>query len=313
MKVNIAILNYNGKALLEECLPSILEAASSSSYDVKVTVLDNCSTDNSVDYLKKSFPQIEIYAARENKVYCSYNEFFDSIDDDVIFILNSDIKVDRKFIDPVIKHFEEEDDVFFVSSKMYYFDGVTYQGDLSRAVERFGTISADSRFEGYKTILDKKGYTFSTGNGAFDRKKFLLLKGFDEIYLPGRYEDVDLCYRAWKSGYKAFYEPASIIYHKGYASFKEVYSDRDIQKTVFRNSILFMVKNFTDTRILVKFYLFLVPRLAGFLLTGRIYFIKGFLQAVRGSKQAFKNKRAAAATFKLSDREVLAKVGCSNG
>ena len=313
MKINIAVLNYNGRALLEECLPSIIEAAANSIYGAKVTVLDNCSTDDSVDFVKKSFPDVKIYKAKKNLVYCSYNEFFEAVDDDVIFILNSDIKAEKGFVDPAVACFKRDPDVLFVSSKMYYFDGITYQGDLSRAVDRFGIISADSRFKGYEGQIEQKGYTFSTGNGAFDRKKYLMLRGFDENYLPGRYEDVDLCYRGWKSGYKGVYEPASVIYHKGYASFKLVYSDKDIQRDVFRNSILFMIKNFTDRWLLAKFYFWLFPRLVGFLLTGRVHFIKGFFEALRRVPGVIKEKRLASVTFKLSDRDVMEKVGCLDG
>ncbi|MDD3089513.1 MAG: glycosyltransferase [Candidatus Omnitrophica bacterium] len=313
MKVNIAILNYNGKGLLEECLPSIIEAAENSVYRPKVTVLDNRSTDGSIEFIKERFPGVGIYIARENKVYCSYNEFFNAVDDDVIFVLNSDIKTDKDFIDPVIRHFEKDPEVFFVSSRMYYFDGVTYQGDLSRAVERFGVFSADSRFNGFESMIDKENYTFSTGNGAFDRKKYLKLGGYDEIYLPGRYEDVDLCYRAWKAGFKGIYEPASVIFHKGYASFKSVFSDEHIERTVFRNSLLFMVKNFSDPVLLSRFYFWLPIRLAGFILTGRFHFIRGFWEAAMKAPGVMARGYPASADAKLSDRKVLEFIGWSHG
>jgi GT2 family glycosyltransferase len=241
MKVNIAVLNYNGKSLLLECLPSIVEAVKQSSHSVTVTVLDNCSTDDSINFLKQTFPSIKIYLAKENKVYCSYNEFFKDIDDDITLVLNSDIKVDRNFLDPLIDNFKDKD-VFFVSSRMYFFDGKTYQGDKSKAVIRYGVICADTRFNGYENSIMEKDFAFSTGNGAFDRKKFLELGGFDDLYLPGRYEDVDFCFRGWKRGFKGIYEPRSIIYHKGYASFKDFFNNRQIAAMVFRNSLFLCLK-----------------------------------------------------------------------
>jgi len=308
MKVNIAILNYNGKALLEECLPSILDAAKVSSHSVVVTVLDNCSTDDSVGFLKQKFPGVKIYIARENKVYCSYNEFFKNADDDVVVIFNSDIKVDKNFLDPLIENFKDPD-VFFVSTRMYYFDGVTYQGDKSKALIRLGIISADTRFKGYETLIMDKSFTFSTGNGAFDRKKFLGLGGFDELYLPGRYEDVDFCFRGWKAGFKGVYEPASIIYHKGYGSFKAAFSNKEIQKTVFRNSLLFMWKNITDKRILFKMHFWLLPRLILFALTFRFYFLKGFLDALSRSAEISRIKKNITTDFKMTDRQILDIIG----
>jgi GT2 family glycosyltransferase len=309
MKVNIAILNFNGKSLLEECLPSIIEAASKSRFSPKITVLDNCSTDNSVDFLKRRFPNVQIYIAKENKVYCSYNEFFKEAEDDVIVVLNSDIKVDQDFLDPLAECFENDQDVFFVSSKMYYFDGKTYQGDRAKAAQRFGIISADCRFDGYKDLIDKRGYTFSTGNGAFDRKKFLEVGGYDDIFLPGRYEDVDFCFRGWKLGYKGMYEPRSVIYHKGYESFKNYFSDKSIQKMVFKNSVLFTWKNITDPFLLFKFYFWLVPRLLYFAFTKKFYFLNAFWQACTRIPEVARKRKIVTNTFKLTDKQVLEEVG----
>jgi GT2 family glycosyltransferase len=309
MKVNIAILNYNGKKLLRECLPSIIEAASKSRFKPTVTVLDNKSSDGSVVLLKEGFPSINVYLAKENRVYSSYNDFCADIDDDIVVVLNSDIKVEPDFLDSLIEHFEKDQTVFFVASRMYFFDKKTYQGDRSKARFRYGAIFSDTRFRGYEGLIDKSGYAFSTGNGAFDRRKFLELGGFDDIYLPGRYEDVDLCYRAWRYGYKGVYEPRSVVYHKGYGSFKQEYTDDQIQQTVFRNSIIFMTKNITDLVILLGFYAWLPPRLVIFLLTGRIFFIRGFFQAMRLLPQAIRKKKASLNSFKHSDREVLKIVG----
>jgi N-acetylglucosaminyl-diphospho-decaprenol L-rhamnosyltransferase len=309
LKINIVILNYNGRELLKECLPSIKEAARKSKFRPSVTVLDNCSTDGSIELLKEEFPSVNVFKARENKVYCSYNEFFEKSKDDIILILNSDIKVEDDFLDPLLEHFVKNHDVFFVASRMYYFDKKTYQGDLSRAVERFGIISADTRFKGYDLMINKPFVTFSTGNGAFDRKKFLKLGGFDEIYLPGRYEDVDFCYRGWKSGYRGIYEPDSIIYHKGYASFKEAFSSKEIDMTVFRNSLLFMWKNISDYWMLLIMHIWLLPRLLFFMLTGRFYFIKAFFYALSRMSTIIRRRKIASKTFKLNDRQVLAMVG----
>ena len=309
IKVNIAILNYNGKQLMQECLPGIIEAAGKSRFKPKVTVLDNRSTDGSVDFLKKYFPTVEVFIASKNNVYSSYNELCKKIDDDIVLILNSDIKVDKGFVDPMIENFIRDPDIFLVASKMYRFDGVTYEGDNSRAVQRFGVVSAVTQFNGYEILIDRSGFTFSSGNGAFDRKKLLRLGGFDELYLPGRYEDVDFCYRAWKAGFKAVYEPKSIMYHKGYASFRAVYNDAQIQAIVYRNSLFFMWKNITDTTMLFKFYFFLFPRLCLFLLSGKFHFIKAFFEALYYIPEVMQRRSLVQKIFKLTDKEVLNMVG----
>jgi len=305
MKVNIAVLNYNGKELLQKYLPSIIESANASKFKPKVTVLDNKSTDSSVEFIRTNFPAVNIYIAKENKIYCSYNEFFKTSDDDIIIILNSDIKTDVNFVDSLIENFINNPQVFLVASKMYFLDAVTYQGDKSIAKEHFGVISADTRFDGYKKLIDKKDFTFSAGNGAFDRKKVVELGGFDEIYLPGRYEDVDLCFRAWKSGYVGIYEPKSVIFHEGYGSFKKEFKDKQIQSMVLRNSIFFTLKNIKDPFLLLKFFTWLPIRLIYFTLTAKFYLLKGFFEAfIRFSEIKNTNNN-----YKLTDRQVLNIIG----
>jgi len=305
MRVNIAVLNYNGKELLKECLPSVIRAAEKSSFLPKVTVIDNRSTDGSVEFLKENFPEVNVFAASANRVYSSYNEFFRSSDDDLIVVLNSDIKADENFLDPLVSHFEESDDILFVSSRMYSFDRKTYQGDRSKPKLHFGVISADTRYKGYEKLIKEKGYAFSTGNGIFDRKKFLKLGGFDNMYIPGRYEDVDLCYRGWKSGFKGIYEPKSIFYHKGYGTFCKEYKDKQIHGLVFKNSLIFMCKNITDKFMLMKMFIWLIPKLIYFIFTLRFFFICYFFQFLLKLPLVMRRKKAVQADFKITDKELL--------
>lgn len=305
MKVNIAVLNYNGRELLQKYLPSIIESAKASKFNPKVTVIDNKSTDASVEFIKANFPTVNIYTAKENKIYCSYNEFFRASDDDIIIILNSDIKTEINFVDCLIENFIDNPNVFLVASKMYFLDGVTYQGDKSIAKEHYGVVSADTRFQGYEKLINKKDFTFSAGNGAFDRKKLIELGGFDEIYLPGRYEDVDLCFRAWKSGYVGIYEPKSVIFHEGYGSFKKEFKNKQIQAMVMRNSTFFTLKNIKDPMILLKFYAWLPIRSIYYALTGKFFLLKGLFEAFLrfGEIKNSKNK------YRLTDRQVLNIIG----
>ena len=304
-KVNIAVLNYNGKELFRECLPSIIKAAQKSSFLPKVTVIDNRSTDSSVEFLKENFPEVNIFIASANKVYSSYNEFFQGSDDDLIVVLNSDIKADEDFLDPLVGHFKESDDLLFVSSRMYSFDKKTYQGDRSRSKVSFGVISADTRYEGYEKLISEEGYAFSAGNAIFDRKQFLKLGGFDSIYIPGRYEDVDLCYRGWKSGLKGMYEPKSLLYHKGYGSFSKEYKDNQIHGLVFKNSLVFMCKNITDKLMLMKMFIWLAPKLIFYILTFRFFFIRYFFQFLLKFPLVMKRRQAVQADFKITDKKLL--------
>jgi N-acetylglucosaminyl-diphospho-decaprenol L-rhamnosyltransferase len=295
MKINIIVLNYNGVDLLRDYMPSIIEASEKSSYNCSVTVLDNKSTDESISFIKKAYPAVKIYVATENKVFCSYNEFISQVDDDVVILLNNDMRLDPGFIDPMIEHFNSCRDVFFVASR----------GDCSIADYGWGTLRASIGYDGYSKLIEEDGLSLSAGIGAFDRQKLLELGGFDELYLPGIYEDVDLCYRGWKKGYKGIYEPKSRQYHKGQASFGVLYSNDRISSLVFRNGILFMVKNITSPYIFLKFALCLSFRLAYYLLCGRRNMLSGFFESLKYIPKALKSRQIAKKNFLLKDQEII--------
>ncbi len=308
MKVNVIILNYNGKDLMKECLPSVVEAAQFSKHNCTVTVLDNKSSDDSTDFLKKNFSSVKIYEARQNKVYCSYNEIAKTIDDDIMIVLNNDIKIDKGYIDPLIEPFLHNEDLLFTAPKGYSFDGQRYEGDRSKAAIRWGIIEPQVTYKDYEKDINLPGHAFSAGVGAFDRKKIILLGGYDEIYLPGRYEDVDLCYRGWKRGWKGLYQPQSMQYHKGGASFKKEYDSQRVSKLVFRNSIIFMVKNVSDFYLLTKFYIFTALRTILYLIMGRFYMVGGFLSAIKMIPAIIARENTESRFFILNDAQVLKKI-----
>ena len=121
--VNIAILNYNGKQLLEECLPSILRASDKYPGNCSVTIVDNKSTDDSIVFLRKKYgKKVSLYTASENRVLVSYNEYIKTLKDEIVIILNNDMKLDAGFIEPLVGYFKKTD-TFFVSPKHMDFEG----------------------------------------------------------------------------------------------------------------------------------------------------------------------------------------------
>jgi len=299
--INIIILNYNGKDLLAECLPSIVEASHVSKYSCKVTVIDNVSTDDSVSFLRSNFPDVDVVGAKANLVLCSYNNVLRTIKDDIVILLNNDIKVRSDFVDPLIEPFKEED-VFLTSPKSYSFDE-RYEGGKSYAFMRYGIFGTDHSFKEDCEQANVKSYTFASGFGAFDREKFLELGGYDDLYLPGRLEDADLCFRAWKRGYKCYYEPKSVVYHKGAESFNSRFGVNGTLVITFRNVFLFTWKNISFPLFMFEHVVLLLPRLVFACLKGQTEFVYGFLKALPLLVKAVKRRNPENCLF--SDREVF--------
>lgn len=296
--VRILVLNYNGLSLLKEYLDPVISAAEESRHSCKVTVLDNASVDGSVEFVKKYFPKADVYIAKENKVLCSYNEALKFYTEDIMILLNNDIRPEDGFVDPLIEPLLHDPSVFFTAS----------HGDCPKVAQRWGILSAELDFPGYLEKCEKPGFSFSAGIGAFDREKFNQLGGYDELYLPGRYEDVDLCFRGWKKGWKGVYVPASRKYHVGGASFEKAFNATQTQAMVFRNGILFMAKNITDPILYAEFILLTILKTLGSLLVLRLYFVKGFWGALRRMPAAARARKQAKVNFERSDREVLRAV-----
>ncbi|MBN1688168.1 MAG: glycosyltransferase [Candidatus Omnitrophica bacterium] len=280
LRARIVILNYNGQDLLPQCLPSIVEAARKAECPTGVTILDNLSTDDGLDYVRKNYPEVELWTSPANKLLCSYNDYLTVMQEPVAILLNNDIRVDKGFVDPLIERFRQDSKTFLVAPKVMSFDGAEIQAARSKAGMRWGMFWCDARYPGYDKEADQASETYSSGFGAFSRKIFLELGGYDERYLPGILEDVDLCHRARRAGYRLYYEPKSVVYHLGQVSFKRRFGAGEVAVLAYRNTFLFMWKNFREFAFWTAHLVFLPPRILFSLLRGNVAFVRGFWQAL---------------------------------
>ena len=284
-QARIVILNYNGEEMLAKCLPSLVEAVRHAKTPTAITILDNQSTDHSEAYVRENYPGMEFVKAPENRVLCSYNDYLKTISEPVAILLNNDIRVDKNFIDPMVERFEKDPSTFLVAPRVMSFDGKTIEAVDTRDGMKFGMFWASARYPGYEAHTMVPSSTFASGFGAFQREKFLELGGYDLRYLPGIMEDADLCLQAQRAGYQLYYEPRSWVYHMGQASFKKAFSDLKRETLAYRNTFLFMWKNFHGLRFWAAHLFFLPLRMIWMLLKGRWSFVIGFFEALGRSGQ----------------------------
>lgn len=310
MDVDIVILNYNGRMLLEKCLPSIVDASKKSQHKCTVTILDNCSSDDSLAFVQSSFPDVKVYRSKENKFLCSFNDFAQGSQSKILIFLNSDIKLEKDFVDPLVKIFGSYPDAFMAGPQCWTFDKAQYEGTKTKIGMKFGFFQSYSRYPGYQNDIERFGYTASAGSVlAFRKDRFLELGGYDDLYLPGRMEDVDLCYRGWKRGYKAYYVPQSMAYHKGLASFKREFGYKKTLILAYRNTFLFIWKNITDKNFLLQHIIFLLPWLLFSCLKLNFNFIFGFMQALPRLFRALFRRSEETKYFVKNDKELFTLLG----
>jgi GT2 family glycosyltransferase len=208
--VCLAILNYNGKKHLEHLLPTACAAAKKFSSTCAVVVIDNQSTDDDVVWIGRKFPSVQAVAAPKNDFLFSYNWFARRTSEDILVFLNNDLKVDHDFLSPLVRHFEAAD-VFSASARSYDWNGAEITSGPARLKFNNGFYSWN-----FDTQYQKTGHTLFTSGGfmAVDRNKFLELGGFNRLFAPAYCEDLDLCFRAWRRGWRCIYEPHSVVRHR---------------------------------------------------------------------------------------------------
>lgn len=259
MRTDCLVLNHNGRALLEECLPSVLAAAAACRFPTRVVVIDNASTDDSLPWLRRTHPTVEIVAC-PNRGLCSFNDVLAARSSPLAVLLNNDVRLEpdalTRLLEPFAARTAEprpaparqgaaDADVpghalFFTTPRCYLFDGVTYEGMKTAVRMRWGLVQASAHLPGGAAAQHDASPSASAGAIlAVDRRKFLALGGFDPLYLPGRIEDLDLCWRAFQAGWYGLYVPTSVAYHKGAGSFGPAFGAAGCDRLALRNTLLF--------------------------------------------------------------------------
>ncbi len=289
-RTHILVLNYNGRDLLAECLPTLVEASRRSPVPCGVSVIDNASTDDSVAYLAADWPEIE--TIREpNRGLASFNAVLSRRDEPVAFLLNNDVKLDPGAVGPMLASFDAHDDALFAAPLCWSFDGGEYEGMRTRVRSRFGFVQGLCRTPGYEETATRPDLTASAGPVlAVDRARFLALGGYDSLYFPGRLEDLDLGFRGWMAGWRGYYVPEAVAYHRGFGSFGPAFGADGCDRLAARNTLLFAWKNLDGLRLFAHLA-WLPARLVRAVLTGRLGFLSAFRDAIARLGPAMEARR----------------------
>ena len=214
--VSIVVLTWNGKPLLKENLPSIIEAASFHHKDNEIIVVDNGSSDETAEMITRSFPKIRLIRLETNcSVGYAFNIGIKACRHSIVIILANDVRVTHNFLSPLVRHFSDPN-IFAVNTL---------------------SLGEDAEREKKPVSLSFLPYP---GHAAYSKKKLELLGGFHPLYAPFYFEDRDLSHRAWKRGWPTLVEPESIIFHKGEATIKKMHRP-SVEKIKFRNRLFFFL------------------------------------------------------------------------
>jgi GT2 family glycosyltransferase/glycosyltransferase involved in cell wall biosynthesis len=255
-KASIVIPNWNGRDLLAKYLPSVI-ASIENHPDSEVIVVDNGSTDGSVAFIAETFPDVRVLPLKENLGFGGgSNAGFKAAHNDVVVLLNSDMRVEPDFLQPLLDGFTDEK-VFSVTCQIFFSDPskIRQETGLTESWWQQGSLRVRHRADEKIRELYPCAYG-GGGSCAFDRRKFLELGGFDELFAPFYLEDTDLGYLAWKRGWKSMYQPASVVYHEHRGTIGKKFSEAYIQAVLKKNFLLFTWKNIHEWGRLLEHFMF---------------------------------------------------------
>lgn len=289
MQISVVIPNFNGRKLLQKNLPYVIKALKP--YSHEIIVVDDASTDDSVDYLSKHFPKVKIFVHSQNQRFAiTCNTGVKRAKGDIVILLNSDVVPKKDFLSFVIPLFKDKK-VFSVGFLEIDQDPGGKKFDQKKDIKNFprSKISGKTGF-GFKRGLfvhwrehnQQSGEVFWNfgGSMAVDRKKYLQLKGFDKDFAPAYWEDVDLGYRAKQKGWKILFSASAVVFHHHETTNKDVFGKQNLQIMSFRNQILFCFKHM-NFKQKVLHYLWLPYHLLFTNKRSNGLFLKGYLQAMK--------------------------------
>lgn len=241
----IVILNWNGKTFLEQFLPSVI----SHSKGARIIVADNASTDQSCEFLRTNFPNVELIQNTSNGGFAKgYNEALQLVDSEFYVLLNSDILLTENWLEPLLNVFQDEQVAGCQPKVLSYHDPKRFEhagasgGFLDHNYFPFcrGRILTSVE-EDHGQYNNQQEVFWSTGAClAIRAELFHKVGGFDEDFFA-HMEEIDLCWRLKRMNYRFLIEPKSVVYHVGggtlpYNSPRKAYLN-------FRNSLFMLTKN----------------------------------------------------------------------
>lgn len=324
--VSIVITNYNGKHFLGACLSSVLQTNYPRNR-YEVILVDNASTDGSVEYVRSKFPFVKVLPLSENYGFTGGNNLGVRVaQGDFIVFLNNDTIVDREWLSELVKVTLSHPRIGICGSKIISMKDrktITYNG---RALHILGGV-IPHKFLTFEDGCGKKICVTGCvqGSSFLVRKDvFEVLGGFDNDYFLYS-DEVDICYRAWINGYYVGYAPNSIVYHYGGGTagtldkpeFGILYERLKSPLRIYygnRNSIINIIKNLELKNILIGmvfssmfFFLQLFVLLKNNDAKNIRLLTSAYIQPIKNLKSIWMKRAAIQASRKLIDKELIKK------
>lgn len=306
MNISVVIPNYNGESLLNKNIPKVIEELNSYVGKVEVIVVDDASSDGSLlalEQLEKKYKNLRHIKNEKNMGFSStVNRGVKEAMGEVVLLLNTDVYPQKGFLFPLLNNFTN--DVFAV-------------GCMDKSIEGEKIILRGRGLGRWEKgfVMHKRGevdssetFWVSGGSGAFSKELWNKLGGLNELYNPFYWEDIDLSYRAQKSGYRVVFEPKSVVYHEHEeGAIKKSNSASRIKTIAYRNQFIFVWSNITDLDLIFSHIIYLPYHVLKALVSMDAPFLIGLFKALTLLTKVIKFRLKAVRFFVKSDKAILNK------
>ena len=275
MRIAVVILNWNGKSYLEKFLPAVID----NSPEATIYVADNASSDGSLSFVEKHFPTVKLIDNEENCGFAGgYNKALKHLKEEFFVLLNSDVEVTPNWLEPVISLFDSDKQIAAIQPKILSYhnkEHFEYAGAAGGFIDKNGFPFCRGRI--FDSLENDNGQYdsvteifWATGACLFIRKEvYEELDGLDADFFA-HMEEIDLCWRTKRAGYKIMVQPKSVVYHVGGGTLPKSNPFKTFLN--FRNGLELLAKNLPKNQLFLGIFTRLVwDGLAGvkFLLSGQ--------------------------------------------
>ncbi len=277
--VSLLILNWNGKKLLQQHLPSFLDL----NYpDFQVVIADNGSTDGSVAFVQAQFPQFTLIPHGQNLGFSpGMNAAMRQLDSDVIVLLNNDVSVRPNWLRALVKPMLDDPAVGVTGCKLLYPDGRTLQHAGASLSYPLAFSQHDYRQEPDEGQADEqRDVPYVTGAAIAIHRRIIDAIGLlDEIFAPIYYEEVDYCYRARAAGFRVVYAPEAVGLHHESFTMRQMggWHIFALQK----NRLRFVLRHYTAAQFLDDYVPAEIKRIQDGLTAAELYSLRRALLAIK--------------------------------
>jgi len=237
--ISILIPNYNGAELLKENLPYAFRALDKLDCRYEILVADDCSKDDSCQILELHFPQVRLIKGDKNLGFAgNCNRGFAACEGETVLILNSDVKLSPEYLS-ILLPFMEDDSVFGVSGSIMP-DGPGEIMDAGKfPVWKGSMLNTTTNFLPFENGQTAFPSLFLSGAASLvNASKFRQMGGFLELLNPYYFEDAEVCFHAWRRGWRSLYVPQAKCYHRISSTIGKTASPVSVAAVARRNKLL---------------------------------------------------------------------------